>query len=102
MSRISPAAAAERPADPLGLVAKGRAWYLVAGVDGEIRTYRVSRVRAAEMTDTPCVRPPDFDLAAWWDQSAEQFVANLPRFPVRLLADPALLRRLRYAGPMPG
>src|SRR5207302_3535719 len=32
----------ERVLNPLGLVAKGSVWYLVAGVDGEIRTYRVS------------------------------------------------------------
>src|SRR2546423_3405248 len=38
-----PCAAAERLVDPLGLVAKGSAWYLVAAVDGVPRSYRVSR-----------------------------------------------------------
>lgn len=37
-------AVVERLVDPLGLVAKGRVWYLIAGVEGELRTYRVSRV----------------------------------------------------------
>src|SRR5215831_6891858 len=41
----------EREVDPLGLVAKGGAWYLVAAIDGDIRNYRVSRVIEAEMTD---------------------------------------------------
>ncbi len=37
----------ERVADPLGLVAKGNIWYLVAAVAVEPRTYRVSRIRSA-------------------------------------------------------
>lgn len=90
--------AVERLADPLGLVAKGRAWYLVAVVEGEIRTYRVSRVRSAEVTQQPGSRPADFDLAAWWAGSAAQFVANLPRFIARLVADADLLPRLRFSG----
>src|SRR5206468_1789867 len=34
----------ERVVDPLGLVAKGSIWYLVAQIDASIRSYRVSRV----------------------------------------------------------
>ena len=48
----------ERTIDPLGLVAKGSLWYLIAAVEGEFRTYRVSRIAAATLLDTPCVRPP--------------------------------------------
>ena len=33
-----------REVGPLGLVAKGGVWYLVAAIDGDIRNYRVSRV----------------------------------------------------------
>jgi len=54
---------AERSGDPLGLVAKGSVWYLVAQVEGETRTYRVSRMREAEALDEPAVRPADFDLS---------------------------------------
>jgi predicted DNA-binding transcriptional regulator YafY len=88
----------ERLVDPLGLVAKGSLWYLIAGVDGDIRTYRVSRVRAAELTDEPCTRPADFDLAAYWEQSSAQFKANLPRYRASLRADPAVVRRMRAEG----
>lgn len=70
----------ERLADPLGLVAKGSVWYLVATVDGAERTYRVSRVRDPRVTEEPCIRPSGFDLAAYWKQSAEEFQASLPRF----------------------
>lgn len=88
----------ERLVDPLGLVAKGSVWYLVVAVDGEFRTYRVSRAQAAVALDEPCVRPPDFDLAAYWERSVASFKANLPRYPATLRVDPALVERLRYAG----
>jgi predicted DNA-binding transcriptional regulator YafY len=83
--------AVERVVDPLGLVAKGSVWYLVAGIDGSQRTYRVSRVLAAELLDTPSERPPDFDLAAWWEQSHIEFVANLPQYPATLRVRPEAL-----------
>jgi predicted DNA-binding transcriptional regulator YafY len=89
---------AERLVDPLGLVAKGSVWYLVAAVAGDIRTYRVARVRGAELADEPCERPPDFDLAAHWQRSSAQFRANLPRYTATLRVDPAILARLRGGG----
>src|SRR5215472_402778 len=56
----------ERLTDPLGLVAKSGVWYLVAAVDGELRSYRVSRVQSAQATEESFARPPTFDLAAYW------------------------------------
>ena len=53
-------ATVERLVDPLGLVAKGSIWYLVAAVEGEVRSYRVSRMREARVSDQPCMRPPGF------------------------------------------
>jgi predicted DNA-binding transcriptional regulator YafY len=91
-------AAAERVADPLGLVAKGSAWYLVAAVDGTLRSYRVSRVAEATLLDEPCVRPKDFDLAAFWEASTTSFKANLPRYQATLRVAPEVLPRLGYAG----
>jgi predicted DNA-binding transcriptional regulator YafY len=88
----------QRCVDPLGLVAKGSVWYLVAGVEGEARTYRVSRVIEAVMTDQPCVRPVGFDLAAYWEQSAADFKANLPRYMVTVRVHPSILPRLYYTG----
>jgi predicted DNA-binding transcriptional regulator YafY len=88
----------ERLADPLGLVAKDSIWYLVAAVEGAARTYRVARVRAAAVTDQPCERPDDFDLAAHWEQSSSEFRANLPRYPATLRADPAALPMLHAPG----
>lgn len=89
--------AVERLADPLGLVVKGSTWYLVAAVEGELRTYRVSRVTAAELTGEPALRPPGFDLAAYWADSSAAFVANLPRYTVTALVTPETLTRMRFA-----
>jgi predicted DNA-binding transcriptional regulator YafY len=91
-------ASVERLVDPLGLVAKGSLWYLIAAVDGDIRTYRVSRMSGAELTDEPCTRPPDFDLAAYWARSSAQFQASLPRYPAVLRVDPDILPRMRSEG----
>jgi predicted DNA-binding transcriptional regulator YafY len=88
----------ERLVDPLGLVAKGSVWYLVAGVEGATRTYRVARVRAAYVTDQPCQRPDGFDLAAHWELSSIEFRANLSRYPATLRAHPAVVPMLHAPG----
>jgi predicted DNA-binding transcriptional regulator YafY len=88
----------ERSADPLGLVAKGSVWYLVAGVEEEVRSYRISRVRGVEVLDEPCRRPPDFDLAAFWEQSAAEYRAHLPGYRARVRVRREIVARLPYAG----
>ena len=88
----------ERLADPLGLVAKGSAWYLVAAVEGQVRSYRVSRVIEAIALDEPCVRPKGFDLANFWEQSALSFKENFPRFNATLRAHPEIVPRMYFAG----
>jgi predicted DNA-binding transcriptional regulator YafY len=87
----------ERAADPLGLVAKGSAWYLVASVEGETRTYRVSRIVEVKLTDQSCTRPPGFDLARFWEESKARFVASLPRYQVVVRAQAGILTRMRMA-----
>lgn len=74
--------ASERLIDPLGLVAKGSVWYLVGRVENDLRSYRVSRIRDAAILDESFIRPPEFDLAAFWEKSAETFRERLPRFNV--------------------
>ena len=85
----------ERLAHPLGLVAKGTVWYLAAAVDRELRSYRVSRVQAARITDLPCVRPEDFDLAAFWTQSVADIKIGLPCYPAVVRVSPDCLARMR-------
>jgi predicted DNA-binding transcriptional regulator YafY len=90
--------AVERVVDPLGLVAKGSVWYLVAAIDGEVRSYRVSRIRAARMTDEASARPEGFDLARFWEQSTARFKASLPRYAVTVRVSPEIFPRLGFAG----
>jgi predicted DNA-binding transcriptional regulator YafY len=56
----------ERTVHPLGLVAKASVWYLVAGTDAGLRTFRVGRIGSVDATDEPVDRPPDFDLERTW------------------------------------
>jgi predicted DNA-binding transcriptional regulator YafY len=90
--------AVERLVDPLGLVAKGSVWYLVAAVDGDIRSYRVTRIHDAVVMDEPCARPEGFDLAAHWEQSTAAFKAHLPRYQATVRVAPDVFLRMRYAG----
>ena len=88
----------ERTVNPLGLVAKGGAWYLVAAIDGDIRNYRISRVIEAEMTDQSFVRPENFDLVAHWRQSAVEFKSKLPRYPVTVRVHPETVNKMYIIG----
>lgn len=58
-----------RTVDPLGLVAKQAAWYLVARSAEGLRTYRISRMCDVVALAVQFERPRNFDLAAWWAQS---------------------------------
>ncbi len=44
-----------RIVDPLGLVAKGMSWYLVANSDKGFRTFRLSRIQDVQVLDLACV-----------------------------------------------
>jgi predicted DNA-binding transcriptional regulator YafY len=85
----------ERRVDPLGLVAKGSVWYLVAAIDGDVRSYRVSRVQEATITEEPFARPEGFDLATFWQQSAARFKQLLPRYAVVIRAETSSLPWIR-------
>ena len=92
--------AAQRVVDPLGLVAKGSAWYLVAKTPEGFRTYRVSRIEEAAVLDIPAERPPNFDLESHWKSSTDAFRENLPRVHATLRLAPsaaAWVRRWRMA-----
>ncbi|HEX5734432.1 MAG TPA: YafY family protein [Blastocatellia bacterium] len=90
--------AMERLVDPLGLVAKGSVWYLVAGVEGDIRSYRVSRVQEIRLTEERFTRPEGFDLAAHWEQSTLRFKTSLPRYSTTVRVSPTVFPRLGFAG----
>ena len=88
----------ELTVDPLGLVAKGGVWYLVAAVAGDVRSYRVSRVRAARLSEESASRPEGFDLAAFWAASVARFKTEVPRYFATLRAHKSVVPVLHYAG----
>jgi predicted DNA-binding transcriptional regulator YafY len=111
----------ERFVDPLGLVAKGSIWYLVAQIrhpdpergEGEgpptrdpssssrlrmtdsIRSYRVSRVHEARILEASFVRPAGFDLEKFWEESSMRFKERLPRYAVVIRAAAPIVEWLR-------
>ena len=72
----------QRTLDPLGLVLKGGAWYLVARRSAGMRVYRVSRVAAVRALDDVFERPPEFELAAFWDEWSRAFEQGRPQVEV--------------------
>src|SRR5262245_11112504 len=62
----------ERTLEPLGLVLKAGAWYVVARVDEQPRAYRVARILDLVVLDRRFERPGDFDLAAFWQTWSEE------------------------------
>ena len=89
--------ATRRVLDPLGLVLKAGIWYVVAAVDGQIRTYRVSRVVAAAPTAERFERPARFDLGSYWAESAAAYERDVPRIAVDVRVDPDRLGHLEDA-----
>jgi predicted DNA-binding transcriptional regulator YafY len=81
----------DRSLEPLGLVLKGGIWYLVAVSEGQVRTYRVSRIMSTVIGDEPVSRPADFDLAAYWTESISAYERDAPRVTVTLRIDPAVI-----------
>jgi len=84
----------ERTVDPLGLVAKGNVWYLVAQAPTGLRTFRVSRIEEATLLDKPCERPKDFDLRTYWKSSTKQFKENRPRYYATLCLEPSAAKQI--------
>jgi predicted DNA-binding transcriptional regulator YafY len=62
--------ATSRIVEPLGLVSKAGVWYVVAKTAGGLRSFRVERIRELRERDESFVRPPDFDLDAYWRESS--------------------------------
>lgn len=88
----------ERVVEPLGLVLKAGAWYLVARGDGVARIYKVANILRFEVCDTTFERPPDFDLGAWWSAETARFEAGLRPGVAELRATALGLKRLAQIG----
>lgn len=85
-----------RTLEPLGLVLKAGAWYLVARADGHSapRTYRLASMLDVTPGSRPFKRPRDFDLAHHWQASIERFEAELHRLQARVQVSPRAMKWL--------
>jgi len=72
----------QRTIDPLGLVLKAGAWYLVAHRIAGMRVYRVSRVVSVRPLEEASERPDGFELGAYWEEWSRHFEQSLPRVDV--------------------
>lgn len=84
-----------RMVDPLGLVAKGLSWYLVARTPKGMRTFRLSRMQAVTVLAGGFERPKNFDLAGYWASSTAEFEKMRSRYPALLSLTAESARRLR-------
>ncbi|AXX30860.1 WYL domain-containing protein [Actinosynnema pretiosum subsp. pretiosum] len=85
-----------RVVDPIGLVGAGDRTYLLATRDGEDRTYRLSRVLAAEALPEPAVRAAEVDLERVWRERCARLIPESAQVTVVARVDPA--RREEVAG----
>lgn len=71
-------------------------WYLVATAPNGLRTCRLSRVRAVEVSDDPVERPDGFDLAAAWSGVQDRLSARVAAtVVVQVAVHPVWLARVR-------
>ncbi len=89
-------AATIRVVHPLGLAAKGSAWYLVADTAGGLRTFRVDRISSVEPTGQPVVRPDGFELADAWRLIADEVEQRRTPLRARALAHPDTVALCRF------
>lgn len=88
----------EHVGEPLGLVAKASEWYLVYAEGGARRVVRAADLMGAERLPETFSRPPDFDLAAFWQAWCAE-VRPQARYTARVRAAPELVKDLpRYFG----
>jgi predicted DNA-binding transcriptional regulator YafY len=81
-----------RTVDPLGIVCKQMAWYLIARAPAGMRTYRVSRMRNAVVLAMGFERPARFDLAVHWKRSTADFKGQQRALTVTLALAPEATR----------
>lgn len=92
----------ERTLDPLGLVLKGGAWYLVAAAKNQPRTYRVSNIQHLETLDLSFDRPRKFSLARFWNEWSKDFETRLMRERATVELSPVGRQILRDTVPAAG
>lgn len=78
-----------RTVDPIGLVTVREKGYLLATEDGVDRTFRLSRMLAAEALDERAERPDSVDLDELWQQRSTRFRTGGDQLVVVVRLNPA-------------
>jgi predicted DNA-binding transcriptional regulator YafY len=78
-----------RTVDPIGLVTVREQGYLLATRSGADRTYRLSRVLAAEELAEPAQRPDQVDLDRAWQERSTRFRTGGDQVTVLVRVNPA-------------
>lgn len=88
-----------RELEPLGLVLKAGAWYMVARQTGKVdpRTYRLASLVSMEVRSAGFRRPRAFDLAGYWRDASARFESELHPLQARVLVSPRAMGWLVHA-----
>ncbi|MFD2369587.1 helix-turn-helix transcriptional regulator [Brevibacillus sp. GCM10020057] len=71
---------AELEMKPYGLIAKGGIWFLAGESGGQVRAFRLARVRSLDITGEPFRRPDGFSLQAFWREWVTHWEEKRARF----------------------
>jgi predicted DNA-binding transcriptional regulator YafY len=85
----------ERLVDPWGLIEKNSVWYLLGGIRGELRTFRLDRIVELVEVDVAAIRPDHFDLEAAWASVVVATESQRKRSSATIRAEARLVPYLR-------
>lgn len=85
--------------NPLGLVAKGSNWYVVAiNSEGEYRNFKMSRTINLCLLEEHFIRPDEFILSNYWRNSKKQFIQALPEYGIEVIISRSIIERITFSG----
>jgi predicted DNA-binding transcriptional regulator YafY len=82
--------ASRRELEPLGLVLKGGAWYLIARAAGKpgALTFRLANIHELNASRRRFKRPARFDLATHWRDAMSRYETDLNRLTAHIAVSP--------------
>ena len=81
--------------NPLGLVCKRGIWYLIGENNKIIKTYKVSNIESALLTDILFDRPKDFNLEKYWKSSTSNFKSSIPKHTFTFKVNPSIVNHIK-------
>jgi predicted DNA-binding transcriptional regulator YafY len=86
----------EHRLEPYGLVLKTGRWYLVAGADRGVGSYRVGQIQTLTARPETFAWPAGFDLARYWRNHVEEFRGRLYTAEAVIRIAPAAVDRAAH------